>query len=131
VMPSVDRDTLFRAAASSPSVELWPSGRGRTLVGIHLVPTPAWPVAASAGGDSQTLVGPEHVHVLSPEGGFCAECGEHETEVEGTLLEAEGYDFEARFGSLEQSLKRIEGALAVLALGAMTDIPMPEDSPEE
>src|SRR4029077_7696029 len=77
VMPSVDRDTLMRAAASAPSVELWPAGRGRTLVGVHLVPTPAWPVAASAGGDSQVLTHPEHVHVLNPEGGFCAECGDH------------------------------------------------------
>lgn len=131
VMPGVDRDTLFRAAASSPSVELWPAGRGRTLVGVHLVPTPAWPVAASAGGDSQVLTGPEHVHVLNPEGGFCAECGDAETvegEVEGVLLEAFADD---RFIALEQSLGRIEKTLALLAVGALTDVPMPEDSPEE
>lgn len=128
VMPGVDRDTLFRAAASSPSVELWPSGRGRTLVGIHLVPTPAWPVAASAGGDSQVLVGPEHVHVLAPEGGFCAECGDEPGHaIEGVLDFAE----DPRFTAMEESLSRIEKTLAVLALGALTDVPMPEDSPEE
>lgn len=125
VMPGVDQDTLFRAAASSPSVELWPAGRGRTLVGIHLVPTPAWPVAASAGGDSQVLTGPEHVHVLSPEGGFCAECGD---EAPDLGIEEIPVD---RLTSLEASLKRIEGALALLANEALTDVPMPEDSPEE
>ena len=130
VMPSVDRDTLFRAAASSPSVELWPSGRGRTLVGIHLVPTPAWPVAASAGGDSQILTGPEHVHVLSPEGGFCAECGDEPShEIEGVLLESEFSD--ERMTALEASLSRIEKTLAVLALGAMTDVPLPDAAQEQ
>src|SRR4029077_2189829 len=106
VMPSVDRDTLMRAAASAPSVELWPAGRGRTLVGLHLVPTPAWPVAASAGGDAQILTGPEHVHVLNPEGGFCAECGEHSEHFEDApILDSD------RLTVMESSLKRIEGAL--------------------
>jgi hypothetical protein len=122
VMPGVDRDTLFRAAASSPSVELWPSGRGRTLVGIHLVPTPAWPVAASA-GDSQSITFSEQVTVVDPEGGFCSECGDEHT-VEGTVVS----DAEWRSG-IESSLKRIESALAVLASDALTDVPLPEDLP--
>lgn len=123
VMPGVDRDTLFRAAASSPSVELWPAGRGRTLVGIHLVPTPAWPVAASAGGDSQLLTHQEHVHVLSPDGGFCAECGDD--------FEVEESAPNDRLAAVEASLKRIEGALALLAAEALTNVPLPEDSPKE
>lgn len=127
VMPGVSRDELFRAAASSPSVELWPAGRGRTLVGVHLVPTPAWPVAASAGGDSQVLTGPEHVHVLAPEGGFCAECGDAALEVE----EMPEDDSDDRMGMIEKSLERIEKALALLAAEVMTDVPMPEDSPGE
>ncbi len=125
VMPGVDRDTLFRAAASSPSVELWPAGRGRTLVGIHLVPTPAWPVAASAGGDSQTLTMQDHIHVIDPEGGFCSECGDENPGHEGVLPEADFND--DRFTALEASLKRIEGALALLAAEALTNVPMPED----
>lgn len=137
VMPGVDRDSLFRAAASSPSVELWPSGRGRTLVGIHLVPTPAWPVAASAGGDSQVLTVQEHVHVLSPEGGYCAECGDSNLEnmPEEEMPEEEMPEEEEpegdRMTAIEDSLSRIEKALALLAQEVLTDVPMPEDEPEE
>lgn len=120
VMPGVDQDTLFRALASSPSVELWPSGRGRTVVGLHLVPTPAWPVAASAGGDAQSLTGQDHVHVIDPEGGFCVDCGD-ENPQEHTL------EPDDRFAALEASLKRIEGALALLASDALTDVPLPEE----
>lgn len=117
VMPGVDKDALFRAAASAPSVELWPAGRGRTLVGIHLVPTPAWPVVA-AGGDVQHFTTTEHVHVVNPEGGFCAECGEDAPSYEDIPAD--------RIASLEASLKRIESALAVLAADALTDVPLPE-----
>jgi transcriptional regulator with XRE-family HTH domain len=131
VMPDMDKADLMRAAASAPSVELWPSGRGRTLVGLHLVPTPAWPVAASAGGDVQTLTGPDHVHVLNPEGGFCAECGDHSehSEIFEGVLESDGWD--ERMSAVESSLKRIEGALALLAEEALTNVPLPEDSPQE
>lgn len=125
VMPGVDQDTLFRAAASSPSVELWPSGAGRTLVGVHLVPTPAWPVAASAGGESQSLTTQDHVHVIDPEGGYCTECGDEVPQQQEQELEPD-----ERFARLEASLKRIEGALALLAADAMTDVPLPDDSAE-
>lgn len=118
VMPSVDRDTLLRAAACSPSVELWPANRGRTLVGIHLVPTPAWPVAASA-DETQSFTSHDHVHVVDPEGGFCSEC-------EG--LEAEDKD---PMAVVMESLKRIETALAVLAADALTNVPLPDDTPGE
>ena len=128
VMPGVDRDTLMRAMALAPSVELWPAGRGRTLVGIHLVPTPAWPVAASAGtDDTQILTTHDHVHVINPEGGFCEECGD---------------DYEDGFppkddepkddlSKVMKSLERIEKALALLAEEVLTDVPLPEDSPKE
>jgi hypothetical protein len=127
-MPGVDRDTLMRAMALAPSVELWPAGRGRTLVGIHLVPTPAWPVAASAGtDDTQILTTHDHVHVINPEGGFCEECGD---------------DYEDGFppkddepkddlSKVMKSLERIEKALALLAEEVLTDVPLPEDSPKE
>lgn len=49
VVPGVTDAQMAQAMASAPSVELWPEASGRTLVGVHLVPTPAWPVAASAG----------------------------------------------------------------------------------
>lgn len=133
VMPGVDKDTLLRALTLAPSVELWPSGRGRTLVGIHLVPTPAWPVAASAGGDSQVLTAQDHVHVINPEGGFCAECGDHEAhEIETHGLEQE--DIGALLNEMagfKKSLGRIESALALLAAEALTDVPVPSDSDAE
>jgi hypothetical protein len=125
VMPGADRDDLLRAAASAPSVELWPSGRGRTLVGIHLVPTPAWPVAASAGGDdTQILTATEHVHVTNPEGGFCAECGDEPFE------QTETPDGD-RMAGIEASLSRIEKAVALLAEEVLTDVPNPDDTPED
>lgn len=124
VMPGVDKDTLFRAASSAPSVELWPSGRGLTLVGIHLVPTPAWPVAASA-GTTQTITSSEHVHIDNPEGGFCAECGDQE--LPGSFESTQ----DDRISAMEASLKRIEGALALLAAEALTNVPLPDDTPVE
>lgn len=126
VMPGMDQATLMRAMSLAPSVELWPAGRGRTLVGIHLVPTPAWPVAASAGGDAETLTHQEHVHVINPEGGFCAECGDD--------LEGEGPPAEDKSASLDdvmKSLERIEKAVALLAEEVLTDVPLPEEEPEE
>jgi hypothetical protein len=130
VMPGVDRDTLMRALTLAPSVELWPAGRGRTLVGIHLVPTPAWPVAASAGGDAQTLTMPDHVHVINPEGGFCADCGEHFEDFPPEKDKPEG-DAPASMDEVMASLKRIEKAVAMLAEDLLTDVPLPEDSPKE
>lgn len=126
VMPGVDRATLMRALTLAPSVELWPAGRGRTLVGVHLVPTPAWPVAASAGGDSMTVTNPEHVHVINPEGGFCAECGD---DFEEEMPPEE--DAPAGLEEVMASLKRIESAVALLAEEVLTDVPLPEDSPGE
>jgi hypothetical protein len=69
----------------------------------------------------------DHIHVVDPEGGFCSECGDENPgyEVEGVLLEANFND--DRFTALEASLKRIEGALALLAAEALTNVPMPED----
>ena len=132
VMPGVDKDTLLRALTLAPSVELWPSGRGRTLVGIHLVPTPAWPIAASAGGDSQVLTGPDHVHVINPDGGFCAECGDHDHgyQDEGVAQGDIGALLDEMSG-FKKSLGRIESALALLAQDALTDIPVPSESDGE
>lgn len=131
LMPGVDKDALFRAAASAPSVELWPSGRGRTLVGIHLVPTPAWPVAASAGGDTTTLTSPDHVHVVNPEGGFCAECGDTFEETEEMPEEMPEESGEVTMDDVMKSLSRIEKAVALLAEEVLTDVPLPDDTPEE
>lgn len=49
VLPDVSEDEIMRAMSCSPSIEMWGKGSGRTTIGVHLVPTPAWPVAAAAG----------------------------------------------------------------------------------
>lgn len=57
---------------SAPSVELWPHDTqpGLTLLGVHMVPTEAWPVAAAADDGPVILVsGP------CPEGCECPDCG--------------------------------------------------------
>jgi hypothetical protein len=130
LMPGVDRDTLFRAAASSPSVELWPSGRGRTLVGIHLVPTPAWPVAASAGGDATRLTIQDHVMVMHPEGGYCEECEDHDV-LENIDIPIEDITLAGRLDRFEDALKQIKSVLALLAEDRLTDVPLPSDTPQE
>jgi hypothetical protein len=106
VMPGVTRDDLLRAKASAPSVEIWPKGAGRTLVGIHLVPTPAWPVAASAGSaEFQTM--------------------STSVQVEGDLDAVERVE---ELADIRASLARVEKALALLASNAITDVPLPEDA---
>lgn len=49
IPPDVTNGDIARALACSPSVEFWPEQGGRTLVGLHLVPTPGLPVLASTG----------------------------------------------------------------------------------
>ena len=80
--------------------------------------TPAWPVAASAGGDTNVLTSQDHVHVMSPEGGYCADCGDN--------LEDETPNND-RLSRVEASLDRIEKTLAVLAVDALTTIPTKAD----
>jgi hypothetical protein len=102
---------LMQALACAPSVELWPAGRGRTLVGIHLVPTPAWPVAASAGGSAQTMTSTIPV------------------EVDG-LGDTPPVDVaaELQWQSLVESVDRIEKALALLLTDKIADgIDLPEE----
>jgi transcriptional regulator with XRE-family HTH domain len=67
LMPDMDRpEVLLRLAAAGPSVELWPRGTGRTLVGVHMVPTPAWPVAAAAGSAVTLTSGQVEVEGVEP-----------------------------------------------------------------
>lgn len=49
IPPDVTEGDIARALACSPSIEFWPENGGRTLVGLHLVPTPGLPVLASSG----------------------------------------------------------------------------------
>lgn len=55
IPPDVTDADVARALACSPSIEFWPDGGSRTLIGLHLVPTPALPVMASVGSAEHYL----------------------------------------------------------------------------
>lgn len=108
---NVTEDQLLQAMAGSPSVELWPSGRGRTLVGVHVVPTPAWPVV-SAAGSSLEFSSSQSIEIEDPP-------------VEETALVASVEKFDLT--EMYDSLKRIEMALGLLVSDNIADgIPEPE-----
>lgn len=112
VPPDVTRSDLIRAMAGAPSVELWPSGRGRTLSGIHIVPRPAWPVTASMG---------EALEMTSTQ----------EIVVDDVDSAPDDVDLESSepvaTSTVLESLARIESALALLTQDLMLrDIPIPE-----
>jgi hypothetical protein len=48
LVDGLDTGTVDQMRGCAPSYERWPEGSGLTLVGLHLVPLPAHPVAASA-----------------------------------------------------------------------------------
>lgn len=107
---NVTEEQLLQAMAGSPSVELWPAGRGRTLVGIHVVPTPAWPVVASA-GSSLEFASSQTIEIVDPP--------------LSTALVASVEPFDLT--EMYDSLKRIEMALGLLVSNNIADgIPEPE-----
>jgi hypothetical protein len=108
VLPGVTDDELMAAMACAPSVELWPEGRGRTLVGVHLVPTPAWPVVAAAGGSAMEF---------SSSQGISVEMGE---QVDDGYIDA-----------ILASLSRLETAVGMLAADLIADVPLPEADSQE
>jgi hypothetical protein len=116
VVPGVTEKQLGQARACAPSVELWPSGRGRTLAGIHLVPSPAWPVAAAAGSVMEMVSSaPVQVHGIPTAATY---------QVTGTN---NGGVSNSRLDAIEASLSRLEKAMAMLAANAITDVPVPEE----
>lgn len=108
VVPGVTDRQLAQARACAPSVELWPSGRGRTLAGIHLVPSPAWPVAAST-GSAMEMASSATVVMENPPAPVAASAEPD------------------RLTAIEASLARMEKALALLASEVITDVPLPEE----
>lgn len=65
IPPDVSDGDVARALACSPSIEFWPERGSRTLVGLHLVPTPALPVLASM-GDAEIVVTDEAIQIEEP-----------------------------------------------------------------
>lgn len=122
LMPDASDADLLRAQSNSPSVELWPERGGRTLVGIHLVPTPAWPVTASAGG--------AELQVPTTDSVIVDDIGEGELK-EGTIEEVKFELDPEDLAPLTERLDRIEKALALLVDTLIDDVPEPEEEPEE
>ena len=91
VAADVSESQLLQAMAGGPSVELWPAGRGRTLVGIHVVPTQAWPVVASAGSAVEFL-GSEQIEIEQP------------PQVEAVTAAIKNSDIDARLDRIEKGL---------------------------
>lgn len=125
VMPDVSDAELQRALTMGSSVEMAPTRTGRNVVGAHLVPTQAWPVAA--GGHAMT--GPEPIQLAA----------EPEPDPEPQVLnitqviEGGGEELAAFLSGVQESLARVETALALVA-GKVLDFPdlpdLPEDVPE-
>ena len=122
LMPSATDDDLLRMMSSAPSVELWPSGSGRTLIGIHLVPTPAWPVTASVGSAEiqAGITTPVSVELEAEpsNAGDGGDSGEQSATSEALATLAKAVE------TLTASSARIEKALAMV-LSALDDTPAP------
>lgn len=114
VPPDVTEADVARALACSPSIEFWPDNGGRTLIGLHLVPTPALPVLASTGSAE---------HYVTD---FSIELEEDmETEEEVSVAtEIEGIDELIRgFEAMTEKLESMEKSLkTLLALTPIDDI---------
>lgn len=130
IPPDVTEAQVTRALACSPSVELWPRSDGRrTLMGIHLVPRPAWPVMASVG--SATIAVTDEPIVLEE-----ADAETLAAEVEGEPDEAVVAELDTvemlapvleRMDALQAKLDAIgETVDAVLALTPIDEVDIPE-----
>lgn len=123
IPPDITEATVARALACAPSVELWPTGRRgeRALVGVHLVPRPAWPVMASL-GSAELVASPSPIELEEP--------GEEVTQL-GEVME---FDMSEMLTPVMERLTRLDEALArihqdvstVLALTPVPDDIIPE-----
>lgn len=121
VMPDITDAELHRAMTMGASVEMSPTRMGRNVVGAHLVPTQAWPVAASGAA----MTGPEPI-ILAKE----------DPEDDGTFtaeLVGDGVDLSALFDGVKgmgEQLSRLETAVALIA-GAVLEFPeVPDLEPD-
>lgn len=120
VPPDITQSDITRALACSPSIEFWPEGRARTLVGLHLVPTPALPVLASVG--NAEFYGTDVTLQESAEETPDEETPDEEEPKEGLegILEA--------INALQDKMDILqEGIDAILSLMPIDDIEIPEE----
>lgn len=118
VMPDITDAELQRALTMGASVEMAPTRLGRNVIGAHLVPTAAWPVAASGAA----MTGPEPIVVAEPD-------PEPETggvDVDTPIVASGGEELGQRLAAMEEALQQISTALA-LVVGKVLDFPEPAD----
>ena len=125
VMPDVTDAQLQRAMTMGASVEMSPTRHGRNVVGAHLVPTQAWPVAASGAA----MTGPEPM-VLAEEIDPEEEAAEIEATggapVNMTFVNEGGEAFAAQLSAIDAKLDQMSTALALVA-GQVLEFPQPAD----
>lgn len=123
IPPDVTEGQIARALACSPSVELWPTGNGkRTLVGIHLVQRPAWPVLASMGA-ADIAVTSDPIVLASDE-----ELEDEKLEDElSEPLSVSIKELDGKLAELDAKIDKLtEVANAILALTPLEDVEIPE-----
>jgi len=140
VVDGLTRQQVMQAIGCGASVEMW---RNRT-VGVHLAPTEAWAVAASAGeglAEGEVIEFTTGVKLEAGEG--VEEAVADEANAEATFFTAgasSGSATDVRVEAIERSLSRIERALADLLIDRMAaaipeppalQVDDPEDGPEE
>lgn len=125
IPPDVTNGDITRALACSPSIEFWPERGKRTLVGLHLVPTPALPVMASM-GSAEIVVTDERLEIEEP---IELESDDPE-EPSGVPIESLSKkldDMAVSLGLAHELLARIESATGtILALTPIDDVEIPE-----
>lgn len=128
IPPDVSDGDVTRALACSPSIEFWPEKGKRTLVGLHLVPTPALPVMASMGAaeivvTDETFEIEEPPVVEEPQVELAAETSELGLDELAERLESTTN----LLTKADDRLERIESVVnSILALIPVDDIEIPE-----
>lgn len=127
VMPDVTDAQLQRAMTMGASVEMSPTRHGRNVVGAHLVPTQAWPVAASGAA----MTGPEPMILgeeIDPEeeAAEIALASGKPGPVNMTVINEGGKELAEHLSAIEAKLDQMSTALALVA-GQVLDFPEPAD----
>jgi len=126
VMPDITDAQLHRAMTMGASVEMSPTRHGRNVVGAHLVPTQAWPVAASGAA----MTGPEPMVLgeeIDPEEEAAEIEATSDAPVNNTTIVHEGGEvFAAKLDAIEAKLDQMSTALALVA-GQVLEFPEPAE----
>lgn len=129
IPPDVSNGDVARALACSPSIEFWPEKGKRTLVGLHLVPTPALPVMASM-GSAEIVVTDERLQIEEPIEFDVEESDDSTTELDAGGVEALATVLAGLGSRIDEFEKKLDAigvtADAILALTPIDHIDIPK-----